>query len=331
MINYDFSYTFQDVVKVVERYFKDNEGKTPSKFTKEEIKDYNNSFILKLYLELRISDNFKPENLIGYYVFAFNKFSKSELKKAIKYLKKNKSGEIKFPNIKDKIVMIILGIIGLIYSFIVCFKVTYEEDTLYGLIPLMSFVVIILGIIKIIRNGTSNIIKLKKQAKLAQKIPLSTSCPSCGSNNRQFIKKMESSIDWKPLYIAVSICTFGIFTIISLPFLCIYYIAIRNKPIINQYLCLNCNTTFYINDYSNCPKYIVPKRLALCEYYCLSSIAESTNHNIKTNKTNNIDSKNNTDTDLKNISKIREYKKLLDEGIITQEEFENKKKQLLKD
>lgn len=324
MIDYDFSYTFQDVVKVVERFFKDNEGKTPSKFTKEEIEDYNNSFILKLYLELRISDNFDPKNLIGYYVFAFNKFSRSELKKATKYVKKNKSKEIKLPSIKNKIIMIILGIIGLIYSFIVCFRVTYEEDTLYGLIPLVSFIAIIVGIIKIMRNGTSNISNLKKQSKLAQRILISTNCPSCGSDNKQFVRKVESSIDWKALYVAASICTFGIFMIVTSPFVFIYYFIIRNQPIINEYLCLNCNTTFYIRDYSACPKYKIPKKLALAEYYCLNTIANPTDNEDKLKNTDNSNNK-----DLKNIESIREYKKLLDEGIITQEEFEMKKKQLL--
>lgn len=327
MIDYDFSYTFQDVVKVIERFFKDNEGKTPSKFTKEEIEDYNNSFILKLYLELRISNNFSPKNLIGYYVFAFNKFSKSELKKATKYLKKNKSKEIKLPSIKNKIIMIILGIIGLIYSFIVCFRLTYEEDTLYGIIPLVSFIAIIVGIIKIIRNGTSNINKLKKQTKLAQKIPVSTNCPSCKSDNKQFVKKVESSIDWKVLYVAASICTFGIFTVVTSPFVLIYYLTTRNNPIINEYLCLDCNTTFYIRDYSACPKYKIPKELALAEYYCFNTIFSSINNEENLKDSNKNVDKN--DTDLKNIESIREYKKLLDEGIITQEEFNMKKKQLL--
>jgi predicted Zn-dependent peptidase len=35
------------------------------------------------------------------------------------------------------------------------------------------------------------------------------------------------------------------------------------------------------------------------------------------------------DTEIRNAQAIREYKKLMDEGIITAEEFEAKKKQLL--
>jgi predicted Zn-dependent peptidase len=43
----------------------------------------------------------------------------------------------------------------------------------------------------------------------------------------------------------------------------------------------------------------------------------------------NINTKTTSTTASENISTIREYKKLLDDGIITQEEFDAKKKQLL--
>lgn len=41
------------------------------------------------------------------------------------------------------------------------------------------------------------------------------------------------------------------------------------------------------------------------------------------------EARSNTNSQMDNISKLREYKRLLDEGVITQEEFETKKKELL--
>lgn len=43
----------------------------------------------------------------------------------------------------------------------------------------------------------------------------------------------------------------------------------------------------------------------------------------------NLDTQAPTMPDKSNIEKIREYKQLLDDGIITQEEFEEKKRELL--
>lgn len=43
----------------------------------------------------------------------------------------------------------------------------------------------------------------------------------------------------------------------------------------------------------------------------------------------NISNKNNNDSSVDSVEEIRKYKKLLDEGIITEEEFNQKKKQLL--
>jgi len=44
---------------------------------------------------------------------------------------------------------------------------------------------------------------------------------------------------------------------------------------------------------------------------------------------NTVGQKDNTNTDRSPFDVIRKYKELLDEGIITQEEFDAKKKQLL--
>lgn len=53
------------------------------------------------------------------------------------------------------------------------------------------------------------------------------------------------------------------------------------------------------------------------------------NNQNQSNNTNNIKQNNFYDNEKNNVEELKKYKELLDQGVITQEEFETQKKQLL--
>lgn len=91
--------------------------------------------------------------------------------------------------------------------------------------------------------------------------------------------------------------------------------------------CSNCGKVHYSYETScSCGKSIFDSASIVKKKEAVIPTIDET---LEENSMNTVGQKDNTNTELSPFDVIRKYKELLDEGIITQEEFDTKKKQLL--
>ena len=311
------NYTECDVEEFVNVWFDEQSNNYEKTLNKEEENRYSkNPLLSKYFLLKKLCPN--KESIIGILSTEMIIFSKSELKKAVRNIIKDKKADKKI-KLKKYIsyflyIMIFVCFWGM-YLYYINFSLPFALYIIYNI-----FVIgLILYLINRLKPSYS-ILKFRETSINAMLIDANSGCcTNCGSSNIALVSTDQNSFDFWAIILVLFTGPFGIF----------YLLLRKEKTLYNHYVCKNCNTRFSISTPNSSTKELY--ELHKYQVYSKDAVSKIYNEIERNEKEKNNSDENNSKRKNKNenIELLREYKKLLDEDIITEEEYNKKKKEIL--
>ena len=311
------NYTDQNIEEFVNVCFDEYNSKYKNQLSDEDINKYGQNSLL---LNYSIIKNLFPnkENILGILSLEIAKLSKPDLRKATKEIIKNRKNDAKL--IFKKILSIILWIFILLCIIAIVLLYFNHMSIIFTI-----FTILIIGIALYtlnLLNPLNFILRFRKNSIKASILNLNSGvCPNCGSDSITLVGVDKYYDPGVLTTVLLTLFTGGLYNII-------YGIYYATKVLYNNYVCQKCNTRFSVAIPDKNTKKLF--ELQKNQLSATEKIIQTANYIDKMEKDKDKKVKKEKEKQKENnIELLREYKKLLDEEIITEEEYNKKKKEIL--